>query len=522
MTSQVAGVFHSPAFLYIRDLGAGEIVRRIVLFSAYSVSLVLLFFTIRSIYNIWFHPLSKYPGPWYAATTNLVYFAADLTGHREDWIVNLHQKHGEVVRIGPGRLSYSAASAWKDIAGHRVGGKPEMLKDPWFFDLPKAFGAEGNAMIGNVDSETHGKMRKIFANAFSDRALREQESLLLKYVNQFIDRISSNLSEKPDRPLDIVRLFNYTTFDIMADLTFGEPLGMLENSEYVPWVAKIFANVKHSAVYSILGRWVWLRKLMKATMPEAMRKGASENRNYVIERVDRRMAKKTEQPDIWNLVMRNPENLKLLSRGDMIEQANLFMLAGTETTATLLSGLTYYLLKHPDAYKRVVAEVRTLPEDGLHIDTLRQLSYLQACFEEALRMYPPVPLGIPRLVPSGGAAVAGKFVPEGTRVAVHHLATYRNEKNFKNPWSFVPERWLPEGADVYGSDRKEALQPFSTGPRNCMGKNLAYHEMRLIFSKLVWNFDLELCPESENWRDQKTYILWEKHPLMVRLKPRKF
>lgn len=54
-----------------------------------------------------------------------------------------------------------------------------------------------------------------------------------------------------------------------------------------------------------------------------------------------------------------------------------------------------------------------------------------------------------------------------------------------------------------------------------MGKNLAYHEMRLIFAKLLWNFDIELCPESDNWTDQRIFILWEKHPLMVKFKPRK-
>ncbi|KAI6360834.1 hypothetical protein MCOR25_006636 [Pyricularia grisea] len=522
MNSHVAGVLYSPASLHLRDLGAAEIVRRIGLFSAYSISLLLVFFTIRSVYNIWFHPLSKYPGPWYAATTNLVYYIGDMSGRREHWILKQHEKYGEIVRTGPTRLSFSAASAWKDIAGHRSGGKLEMLKDPWMYDSGKAFGADGVSMIGNVDSETHGKMRKIFTNAFSDRALREQEPLLLKYVDKLVARIQSELSEDPDRPLDAVQLYNCTTFDIMADLTFGESLGMLDNGKYTPWVAKIFDSIRYGAVFAIAGRYVWLRNFVRANLPAAMRKAVDEHRGYVNERVERRMTKGADQPDIWNLVLRKPENLKLLDRGSMNEHANLFMVAGTETTATLLSGLTYYLLKNPATYEKVVAEVRTLPEDGLNIDTLRQLPYMHACFEEALRMFPPVPMGLPRVVPVGGAAVAGKFVPEGTRVSVHQLATYRNENNFKNAWNFVPERWLPEHADVYGGDRKEALQPFSTGPRNCMGKNLAYHEMRLIFAKVVWNFDLELTPESEGWTNQKIFVLWEKHPLMVKMKPRKF
>ena len=49
--------------------------------------------------------------------------------------------------------------------------------------------------------------------------------------------------------------------------------------------------------------------------------------------------------------------------------------------------------------------------------------------------------------------------------------------------------------------------------------SMAYHEMRLILAKLVWNFDLTLCPESQQWLDQKTYIMWDKGPLYVQLRP---
>lgn len=94
-----------------------------------------------------------------------------------------------------------------------------------------------------------------------------------------------------------------------------------------------------------------------------------------------------------------------------------------------------------------------------------------------------------------------------------HLAVYRNPNNFRHPESFVPERWLAE-SDEYASDQKHALQPFSVGPRACLGKNMAYHEIRLILSKILWNFDLELCEESAKWAEQKIYIMWDKvvHP----------
>lgn len=50
--------------------------------------------------------------------------------------------------------------------------------------------------------------------------------------------------------------------------------------------------------------------------------------------------------------------------------------------------------------------------------------------------------------------------------------------------------------------------------------NLAYSEMRLILARVLWNFDLELCEESERWSEQFSYVLWDKRPLMCRLRAR--
>ncbi|KAL1581713.1 hypothetical protein WHR41_09506 [Cladosporium halotolerans] len=94
-----------------------------------------------------------------------------------------------------------------------------------------------------------------------------------------------------------------------------------------------------------------------------------------------------------------------------------------------------------------------------------------------------------------------------------------NPKSFKSPDSFVPERWIA-GNDEYASDNKQGFQPFSFGPRMCLGKNMAYHEIRLILAKLFYNFDLELCEESRVWNKQKVFLMWDKGPLYCRVRER--
>ncbi|EMD93701.1 hypothetical protein COCC4DRAFT_76610 [Bipolaris maydis ATCC 48331] len=465
-------------------------------------------------YNLLFHPLKKFPGPKLAAATNLYFYYRVLRGEESSWLCECHEKYGEVVRVGPGKLSYIAPQAWKDIAGHRTGGRQEFLKDPKFYRRD----TNGDYhIVAEPDTETHGLVRRVFANAFSDKALKLQEPLISLHVNKLKKFIDKNLSEDPETPMNLVTLLNCTTFDIMGDLTFGESLGMLDTGKYTQWVKGVFEGIKVNSLFRLAQQYPVLDFFMKALMPPPIRGKDVEHFRHSSDRVDKRLEKGIDigKSDIWKLVLQNQKVKLPLSK--MHSNASAFMVAGTETTATLLSGLTYLLLTHPDKLKKVVEEVRALPKEDLRLEVLPRLQYLSVCFQEALRCYPPVPIGLPRVVPQGGSMICGEWIPEKTTVAVSQKAAYSSSLNFKDAKDFVPERWLPGSG--YDTDRKEVLQPFSFGPRSCLGKNLAFHEMRLIAAMILWHYDLELCPESKTWIDQKAYIVYEKPELMVKLRP---
>ena len=110
-------------------------------------------------------------------------------------------------------------------------------------------------------------------------------------------------------------------------------------------------------------------------------------------------------------------------------------------------------------------------EEEITIEKLQSLKYLNACCEEGLRMYPPVSNGLPRVTPVP-MTVDGHEVPAGAKCFVTNLASYRDPENWRDPYSFVPERWIPSApeAKLYANDKKHGLQPFSTGPRACLGK----------------------------------------------------
>jgi cytochrome P450 len=98
------------------------------------------------------------------------------------------------------------------------------------------------------------------------------------------------------------------------------------------------------------------------------------------------------------------------------------------------------------------------------------MEYLNACIRETLRLYPPIASGLPRFVPEGGAAISGEFLPGGTTVYVSHYPAYHSSLNFFEPDQFRPERWLVDADPKFSKDDETVFQPFSYGPRNCVGK----------------------------------------------------
>lgn len=210
--------------------------------------------------------------------------------------------------------------------------------------------------------------------------------------------------------------------------------------------------------------------------------------------------------------------------GELRETAALLILAGSETSGTSLAGQVYYASTYPVAFERLKAEIRTTfeHEEDISIQSVSSLPYTLAFINEALRLFPPVPISLAqnRITPPEGTFILGEHVAGGTIVAMQQYAAYHSPRNFKDPDLFIPERWLPEGQDRYGGDKKKVLQPFGFGPRICIGKSLAYAEMKMILARLVWNFDIELRDVESDWpTSMKAFVIWEKKPLWVRLRP---
>jgi cytochrome P450 len=472
------------------------------------------------IHNLYFHPLAGFPGPRLNAMSPLPGIYSLLRGRLPLDNKLLHDKYGAVVRVSPNELAFNSAQAWEDIYGHRQG-RPNMHKDP--IHVGSVDPLPGASTLTMADDENHARQRRALAHSFSTKALLEQEEIIQGYVSSLIKNLGrmANSSES----FNLVNWLNFTTFDIIGDLAFGEPFGCLELGAFHSWVALIYETVKVGALEQATRRFApagsWLQSQLLNMIPHHVRQRRRNHLAFSRDKVLRRLKnEQTEHKDFIYYILKQREKHDL-KENEIILNGALFIVAGSETTANLLSGLLARLLWNKDKYDKLCTEIREAftSESQITYDSTSQLKYLNACLEEGLRIHPPVPTGLLRTVPRGGDTIDGHRVPEGTSVAVSSWAAAHNPANFRDCDSFIPERFLDPS---YSTDIKKGYQPFSLGPRGCIGKNLSYMEMRLILTRLLWNFDIESVDGAWQWdpegemKNMLAYMTWQKPDLSCR------
>jgi cytochrome P450 len=338
------------------------------------------------------------PGPKLYAFSDIPYLYQLLSGNLHECIRQLHEEYGPVVRYTPTDVSFITPGAWRTIYGHRIGTSANIAafpKDPQGYRPSES----GHPQILNANEVDHRRHRRVLAHAFSDKALRGQESILQHYVNKLVTRLRelATAVDNKSSVVDMVRWYNFTTFDIIGDLTFGEPFGCLDSGGYHPWVAMLFDDIRLITVDEAfrrrpaLGSMVW--KLVPKKWLAARMEHWERSRQTAMRRVE---SGNTGREDIMSYILRHNYDEQegkasrgpTLSQGELVENANLLLLAGSETTATVLCGMTYWLLRRRETYDRLVKEIRSAfaKDEDITVASLSGLEYLTAVIEEGLRM----------------------------------------------------------------------------------------------------------------------------------------
>lgn len=361
------------------------------------------------VYNVFFHALAKYPGPVTMAATRLPYMRMILAGKSAQSVRTLHEMYGDVVRVAPDELSFIDGDAWKAIYGTRPG-HGQKPKDRRFYP-PTAGGLPSILLSDDAD---HSRFRRLLSHAFSDSSLRGQEPTINKYVDLLIQRLRES-ANNGKKALDMVSWYNFTTFDIIGDLAFGEPFDCLKNSTYHQWVSIVFSHVNLGAYTNVARRFPGSELIRPLITPKRVMEQRNLHMRLTLEKVKGRLTKSNERPDFYGNILKHQGTEKEFSFGEMVTNANTLIIAGSETTATLLSGVTYLLLTNPRVLLKLQHEVRGAfqTDKEITLESCNKLEYIHAVLTEALRVYPPVAVGLPRIVDAQGDMVAGHWVPGG-------------------------------------------------------------------------------------------------------------
>ncbi|KAF9876162.1 benzoate 4-monooxygenase cytochrome p450 [Colletotrichum karsti] len=476
------------------------------------------------VYNLYFHPLARFPGPILARVSPIPYVIALVRGRIPFWVKACHDQYGPIVRVSPNELSFDNEVAWKDIYGSRPGHK-NFHKDP--IHVGSIQSVPGVSTITMANDADHARQRRALSHAFSTKALLEQEYIVKSYIDVFSRKMQE--FAKLGKPVNVVDWFAYTTFDIIGDMALGEPFGCLTNEDFHFWVPMISSSIKAGAFEQATRRLAeadgFMQKQLLKLIPQRIRTTRIQHLEYSREKILKRMAQSSSDHKDFLYYLLKQQESGSINQNEVIVNGALFIIAGTETTAGFLAGLFNQLLRHPRVLNKLTEEIRSnfSSDADINFEDLVKLPYLSAVIDEGLRIFPSAPIGFVRTVPQGGDTVDGEFIPEGTTVSVPMWGATHSERNFKDPYTFLPERWLNrEGS----SDKFGASNAFSLGPRGCIGRNLSYMEMRLIIGKLLWHNDLQFHGDNDAWDPEKdypgltVYNNWMKPGLWVKLTPR--
>ncbi|TFK36467.1 cytochrome P450 [Crucibulum laeve] len=515
-----------PSFMLFRSANV-SILQAVGL--AYGTFLVALLSSI-IIYRISpFHPLAKYPGPLVYKITKLWTVWKASSGKLHYCYQQLHQEYGPIVRVGPNELSIIEEDLIPSIIGTH--GMPKgPIWDGRKLTPPRKIASDFN-LIGNRNQARHAQLRKTWNKAFASSAMGDYEEILVRRATQLVEHLDALCKFKSDGigRTDIAQWVDYFAFDFMGDLAFGGGFELMRDGDK----EDMWNTMENALILPGLAQHIpWSAKLLRS-LPFL----GSPSRTFgafVVRQAQRRAAEEPKQKDLFYHLLDAVELTDSESSPlpFILSNAVLAVIAGSDTTSSVLSNGIYYLISHPDYYTRLQKEVdyalgpvRELAP--IDLGKLSNLELLNAVINEVLRLQPALPTSLQRApaVGSGGKHLGpNMFIPEGTAVTVPPYVLHRDPRYFSpNPDSFWPERWTKDDTSIILNRR--AFIPFSQGPANCVGKTLALLELRLVLALLVQRFDMTFDDgyDPAAWeQDLKDIFVLSKGKLPIKFTNRRF
>ncbi|KAK4164391.1 putative cytochrome P450 pisatin demethylase-like protein [Cladorrhinum sp. PSN259] len=460
------------------------------------------------IYARWFHPYSKYPGPFLASISRLWIAKEVAKGTSYISIKKWHDKYGPIVRIAPDEVEILDPAAIKQIYGAGTS-----FTKTNFYTATHAPWARHPEHFVATDPVEHAQRRKLVNNIYSMTSIARFEQGIDTCTSIILERLREQAAT--DKAIDLSVWFRWYTFDVIGELFLSRPFGFLDKKEdYRGWIEAIDLLIPFLTISAVIEPWVRPLLMFVGILNPSILQGAKAI--GMIEKVceecvagrqkeiddDGGVLQKDDLLNMFFWVMENHGDEDYFGRLEIKGEIYAAIGAGSDTTAIALTSIFYHLMKTPEAYRKLREEIDSATEAGelsrpfIRYQEAAKLRYLDAVCKEGMRIHTSVGLALPRHVPPGGATIAGQWFPGGYRVAISPFLVQHDKGVFgEDADQFRPERWLESDA----ANKEKHIIGFGDGPRICMGKNIALSEIYKLVPELIRSFDFELADPNKEW-----------------------
>ncbi|KAI9503437.1 cytochrome P450 [Coemansia spiralis] len=450
---------------------------------------------IKIVQRAYLTPLRHIPGPFLSSFTNLPLIYHIARGQYHRYTQALHDRYGDVVRIGYNKVSVSNLVELKQILSTHSFRKGVGYKK--IRVLPRSTFSTTNPGFNKT-------RRRQLGSTYSLSMIRTYENNILEHgafsLIRSWDACLAN-GKRKGRSEALVNFyygFHAIAFDIIGVLGFGKSFDILAtgNTRIIDAVHKSLAIgiLKGNLPFGDQLQWLFRdmareREFMISTAQAAITERQSQKSGAC--KID---GKGCGLDILQHLVdARDPLTGELIDNESLVSEIVLMLIAGTDTSSNTLSWTMLCLLHCPEVYSKLKTQVRsTFDRDSvIRFDDVRSsLPYLVAVVTESMRLHTVVAGFLPRQVPAMGAELMdGRYyLPEGTEVGISLSACHHNKSIWTNPSKFDPERFM-------GPDREERMRDvlaFSAGVRICLGRYLALTEMYTVLANIILKYNFRL------------------------------
>ncbi|TRY87495.1 hypothetical protein DNTS_035317 [Danionella cerebrum] len=493
-------------------------------------TLVVLVITLLFLYGVWPHGFFKKlgipgPRPWPFLGT-LLYYSKGLCNF--DW--ECAKTYGKVWGIYDGRLPIMMVTDLEMI-------KVIMVKECYSNFINRRTRTTGLAGpfadgIIMVKDERWRRMRSTLSPYFTSGRLKEIFPIAVTHAERFVQNIQKRDWDQPVKIKDVVAPYS---LDVVTSSSFSVDIDSINHPEdpFVINVKKFLQFNMFNPLLLLLHMFIFLfpplATVLKKMGVTLFSRSAMDFFYSVLKKIkDEHNEESDGRVDFLKLMLQNQisddqiqdaasdQPLKGLTDHEILSQSLVFILGGYETTSTTLTFLLYNLATNPDCLEKLLQEIdRNFPLDTpIAYDALMKMDYLEMAINESMRLLPTAP----RLERSAKKTVVlnGITIPKDTLVGIPLYVLSHDPQIWDSPEQFRPERFSPENKSEF---QQYAFMPFGLGPRNCIGLRFAVMIMKILVVKLLQNFTVETCRETQIPLEMNV-VFQPKVPITLKFIPR--